>query len=124
MGGAALLAKLFCSVAGKVRNGFVEVTELCDRLPAKKLWTTSSLNSVLYFLMKPLEVRPTSGGQFKPGAIHCTKAAKDILLEAFFTCKSTAHRAIACEMRQVPQGECGVKALGVIQNDSDGSLRR
>jgi hypothetical protein len=37
---------------------------------AKKLWMTSSLNSVLYFFMKPLEVRPTSGGQFKAGAVH------------------------------------------------------
>ena len=38
--------------------------------PAKKLWATSSLNSVLYFFMYPLEVCPTSGGQFKPRAIH------------------------------------------------------
>ena len=32
--------------------------------PAKKLLTTLSLNSVWYFFMKPLEVCPTSGGQF------------------------------------------------------------
>ena len=32
--------------------------------PAKKLLTTLSLNSVLYFSMKPFEVCPTSGGQF------------------------------------------------------------
>lgn len=38
--------------------------------PAKKLRTSSSLNSVPYFFMKPLEVRPTSGGQFKPWAIQ------------------------------------------------------
>jgi hypothetical protein len=41
--------------------------------PAKKLLTTLSLNSVWYFFMKPLEVCPTSGGQFKPGAIQSVK---------------------------------------------------
>lgn len=28
------------------------------------------LESVLYFFMEPLEVRPTSGGQFKHEAVH------------------------------------------------------
>lgn len=31
---------------------------------------TSSLNSASYLFMKPLEVRPTSGGQFKTGVVQ------------------------------------------------------
>ena len=44
--------------------------QLRSAFPAIKLLTTLSLNLVLYFSMKPLEVCPTSGGQLKPGAIQ------------------------------------------------------
>ena len=39
-------------------------------LPAKKLLTTLSLNSVLYFFIKLFEVCPAFKGQFKYGAIQ------------------------------------------------------
>lgn len=37
---------------------------------ARKVCTTSNLDSVSYFFVQPLEVRPTSGEQFKSGAIQ------------------------------------------------------
>lgn len=36
--------------------------ELRAAFAGQEAWTTSSLNSILYFFMKPLEVCPTSGG--------------------------------------------------------------
>lgn len=42
------------------------VSSLAPLSPSTKLWTTSSLNAALCFLVKPLEVLTTSRGRFFP----------------------------------------------------------
>ena len=55
--------------------------------------------------MEPLEVRPTSGGQFKPGAVHSRPG--DVVFDAFTGTGSTGIAAvklgrdfIGCEMSE------------------------
>ena len=74
-------------IKAKTKRKFVVTTDSCRSLPVapdlvqrrfnpgvpNQLWSgdNTSIQTILRcFFMKPLEVCPTSGGQFKPGAVQ------------------------------------------------------
>ena len=60
------------------RTDYCRASSFAPPSPAKKLLTTLSLNSVLYFSMEPFEVCPTFGGSSNRGDLLMVKSGPEL----------------------------------------------